>query len=369
MAVHTFTSNGITTKREAVPIRQREGGNSIVRLKIDVISVSNRLRAINPDYVLELAESIDKNGLLSPIIVTKENMLVAGAHRLAACKQLGHAEIDCIVQDCNALQAELMEIDENLIRRELHWLEIGEHARRRNIIWEQMGFRAKSGTNVKNSRTGESDSSVPKTTDGIAAEMGIVGRTLQQYIQLASDLTAEAKDAVRAQDIPKTLALELSRLKPETQRKVVKQGNITLAAVRKYKSASKTGTNKGGKRKGASEVPDPSVPLDKEHQPSAVPILYQDGGETTLSIQPSLTEQPSVLGQAVESQDEFRSVLAKIRDVETAVKECPSLFQEATNLAVSLEQKLALKESVDAAYSGFNTVAGQLRRNYGADLT
>jgi len=62
--------------------------------------------------------------LLSPIVVRRTSRpdimhLVAGGHRLEALKRLGRQEIECRVVSDGDLQAELMEIDENLCRAEL----------------------------------------------------------------------------------------------------------------------------------------------------------------------------------------------------------------------------------------------------------
>ena len=62
-----------------------------------------------------------KIGLRTPISVRGRDgryLLVTGAHRLAAAKQLGWSRIDCVVIDYDDVQAELWEIAENLHRAE-----------------------------------------------------------------------------------------------------------------------------------------------------------------------------------------------------------------------------------------------------------
>ena len=69
----------------------------------------------------------------------------------------------------------LADIDENLVRNELDAISIGELAIRRDEILEALGLRATSGTNIKNSRTGETISPVPKrrlVTTSIAKQVG-----------------------------------------------------------------------------------------------------------------------------------------------------------------------------------------------------
>jgi ParB-like chromosome segregation protein Spo0J len=62
--------------------------------------------------IAPLAESIRQLGLLSPIAITEDRVLVAGRNRLEACKSLGWEGIPAIVLKLDRLNAELAEIDE-----------------------------------------------------------------------------------------------------------------------------------------------------------------------------------------------------------------------------------------------------------------
>ena len=168
-----------------------------MNLKIDEIAVAADRRRIVETKVAELADSIRQIGLLNPITVTTEKKLVAGAHRLEACRLLGWNEIECQTIQGDELLQQLAEIDENLVRNDLHWLDIGELAIQRDEILEALGLRAQSGTNQKNTRTGETISPVQKTTGTIAKEMGTGERTLQHNKQLARTLEPEIKEVVR----------------------------------------------------------------------------------------------------------------------------------------------------------------------------
>jgi N6-adenosine-specific RNA methylase IME4 len=61
-----------------------------------------------------LADSIKKFGLLHPIVVTKQRMLVAGVRRLEACKLLGWDKVP--VRFVNLVQIEKGELEENINR-------------------------------------------------------------------------------------------------------------------------------------------------------------------------------------------------------------------------------------------------------------
>lgn len=167
----------------------------------------------------ELAASITELGLLQPILVTPGHVLVAGYHRLEACKSLGWENIPTVVyseRDHASLLWQLAEIDENLIRNELTAIETGEHFIRRDEILKQLGVRAEIGQG----RPKNGAESAPfLTTKNIAEQIGMSERTSQEYRQIATKLSPEVKELVR--DTPfadsKTDLLRLARMEPEKQ--------------------------------------------------------------------------------------------------------------------------------------------------------
>lgn len=105
-----------------------------MKIPIHSVIVGKRKRAKKD--TTSLKESITTLGLLSPIILTEENVLLAGFHRLEVCKELGWEDIDVNVIDVDWIVEhlkgeggdgdvtredvlELLEIDENLARNEL----------------------------------------------------------------------------------------------------------------------------------------------------------------------------------------------------------------------------------------------------------
>jgi ParB family chromosome partitioning protein len=84
--------------------------------------------------------------LLNPVSVTAEGLrLVAGLHRLEACKKLGWEKIPVVLVSLDELMAELAEIDENLIRNELTELEQSLQLVRRKEIYEALHQHTKHG--------------------------------------------------------------------------------------------------------------------------------------------------------------------------------------------------------------------------------
>jgi len=184
-------------------------------MEISKITVGENRRRVDPAKVAELRDSIKEIGLINPITVTEAGHLVAGMHRLEAVRGLGWTEIPSHIVALDGLRAELAEIDENLIRNELHFTEIGELAIRRDELLTALGERASVGSNQYSN--GGEFSSPPKTTADIAKEIGVSERVLQYDKQIARDLTPAAKEAVRAADISKTDALRLARMEAGEQ--------------------------------------------------------------------------------------------------------------------------------------------------------
>src|ERR1700722_12733632 len=98
--------------------KEREGlkpMQTIVPMRSIVIG-ENRRELKN---IAELAASIEQLGLINPITVSENMMLIAGYHRFTACTQLGWTDIPVNIIPLSGLDLELAEIDENLIRNDL----------------------------------------------------------------------------------------------------------------------------------------------------------------------------------------------------------------------------------------------------------
>lgn len=96
--------------------------NDIKIVNIDDITISpfQPRKTFDEESIIELSKSIEENGLLQPISITKNNILIAGERRLRACKILNLKTIKAIfIQNVNDEQMEILAIIENLQREEL----------------------------------------------------------------------------------------------------------------------------------------------------------------------------------------------------------------------------------------------------------
>ena len=195
-------------------------------VKIDSIKINERLRDVDESKVRELAESIQKIGMLNPITLSKDDELIAGMHRLRACQLLGLIEIEARVVELDEQERELAEIDENLIRYDLHYTDRGEHLKRRKKIYEDKYPEARQGGDRGKNQYSQWQNEIisscqPSFAEDTASKLNITERTVQQEIQIAKGLTPEVRQMVKELGIPKTEALKLSRLEPEKQKEAL----------------------------------------------------------------------------------------------------------------------------------------------------
>lgn len=116
------------------------GNFEIIRVEDIIIDRENRQRR-ELKNIEELAESIRINGLINPVVVTRDLVLVAGERRLTAHKHLGFDSIAVqYAEDLDELQLHLIELEENIRREDLEWQDqVNAVARYHFIKQEQEG--------------------------------------------------------------------------------------------------------------------------------------------------------------------------------------------------------------------------------------
>jgi ParB family chromosome partitioning protein len=100
-----------------------------MKVPVETIIVKKRIRKDLGD-ITSLADSLKRYGQISPIVINKKNVLIAGERRLTAAKSLGWKTIDAVVSEQSGKLAELeLEVEENLQRRDFSSEEIAEATR------------------------------------------------------------------------------------------------------------------------------------------------------------------------------------------------------------------------------------------------
>jgi ParB family chromosome partitioning protein len=169
----------------------------LIEIEIALIRVGLRKRAIGE--IERLAESIQEHGLLHPIGVRTLDRdgakLIYGERRLEAAKLLGWQMIPALTYSVSDLDAEIMEIDENLHRQNLTALERAEHLVRRKEIYEAMLPETKAGAiGPYRQMTGDR---IPSFVESAAENIGISRRAVSDYVMIGHNLATTTKEIVQ----------------------------------------------------------------------------------------------------------------------------------------------------------------------------
>ena len=210
-------------------------------IPIDQIIVPpNSKRSIDPDKVEGLMNSMREIGLLNPIVVTQDYVLVSGRHRILATRKLGWKTIRGRIVATDALRNELITIDENLMRKEVSVFEESESLNRREAIILALGMRSRSGEN-QYSATTSGEYVVAGTTGGtyhrppistgklttkdLAAASGLAESTYQERMKIARGVDDEVKEKIRNTPIAdnKSELLRLIKENKDDQMKIVQK--------------------------------------------------------------------------------------------------------------------------------------------------
>ncbi len=186
---------------------------------LNTIDVGERLRPVDPDYVALLAASMAERGQDTPIVISAgspdgNHRLIAGAHRLAAAQSLGWEEIEALVSDAEGLEAELLEVDENLMRRELSALDRAVFLAKRKEIYEALNPEAAHGGDRRSAKAKTKSQSFAtwseRFTKATAEKLGLSERSIQLAVRRAA-LPADIRAAIATHPVADSGA-ELDKL-------------------------------------------------------------------------------------------------------------------------------------------------------------
>ena len=174
------------------------------------IRVEKRLRQVDESKVLELMQSYEEVGVINPISVDEDLVLIAGAHRLAAARNLDWETIEAKVFDEDELTKLLIQVSENLFRNDLCYIGTSEHIQERERILTSLGQRKKRGSNQY------ADDNDLLTTDDLAERIGVSNKTYRLRRQVA-ELHPEVRNALRGTDYARKNLNDLLNLTRQSQ--------------------------------------------------------------------------------------------------------------------------------------------------------
>jgi ParB family transcriptional regulator, chromosome partitioning protein len=213
---------------------------------ISEITIPEGRRKVTPASVDALADSIREGGLLHPISLTSDYVLVAGGHRLAAYRKLGYKSIPATILELDGIHAELLALDENLRRRALTEAEEDLALKRRKEIYEELhpevraGQVQAAGSNRVQGKGPQDvgDKKPPTFTEDTAAKTGLSRRTIERKVEIGEKLNPQAVELLTgspAEDCRAEL-VALAKMPREEQVKVaakIKAGEIKSVRAEK----------------------------------------------------------------------------------------------------------------------------------------
>jgi len=112
-----------------------------MHIPISDIKVRKRIRKDMGD-LSSLADSMRRFGQISPIMITKKNVLIAGGRRLEAARILGWRTINAVIAEIPDELTKLeYEVEENIQRRDFSRDEAEDAARKINRLRHPSIFR------------------------------------------------------------------------------------------------------------------------------------------------------------------------------------------------------------------------------------
>jgi len=201
------------------------------RIQISDVVIPERLRAIEEEHALTIAQSIVEHGLINPITVRStpnakggKFTLVAGAHRMRAEQINEETEIDAMVVEGDKAEAQLIEITENLFRNDLSVIDRAVFVQTYREVWEAKHGAVEPGrpgnrVNITQLIADEA-AAVGGFTRHVADRMGVSRETVKLLSRIAQNLHPDVRAAVRGTSIAdnQSALLKIAKMEPLKQR-------------------------------------------------------------------------------------------------------------------------------------------------------
>jgi ParB family chromosome partitioning protein len=101
-----------------------------MQIPINKIIVKKRIRK-NQGDIESLAGSFKRYGQISPIVISKKNVLIAGGRRLEAARHLGWRTINAIIsEESDEIRRLELEVEENIQRQDFSMEELADASKK-----------------------------------------------------------------------------------------------------------------------------------------------------------------------------------------------------------------------------------------------
>lgn len=189
----------------------------------------------------EFLESIKTSGVIEPIVITQDKVIVSGHQRVRACKELGITEIITEMRSYDNEDKIIKDLLETNVRQRGNIggssVKLGRRIRELERI-----YGIHNGGNDKVARTANGETGLSQ--EDLAQQLGISVDTLQRAKSLTT-LPSEIQDLIEQGNIsPSTASRLIAKLTPEQQERLIKSlpitEKLTQKQVQKYVEQLKT---------------------------------------------------------------------------------------------------------------------------------
>lgn len=227
----------------------------------------SELKATNPYLrlgtdVKELEKSIQTIGLIAPLVISPDNVILAGARRYQALLNLGCTEAPVIIIDKNALEKELVSIDENLVRKDLSKVEIEAHLRRAKEIYQEL-YPSPPLEEKSAHETVVETEILPAVNflHMVCEKTGLSPRQIHEAIKRDENASSVVKEARKKGELSVSQTNEIIKLKKEEQEAAIE--HLKELPVRELKKFVKVAKVEGVEKAIHST---PNLPYQREFQ-------------------------------------------------------------------------------------------------------
>lgn len=279
---------------------------------------------IEGDAWSEFLDSVRTSGVIVPIIITQDNVIVSGHQRVRACKALHIDEIEAEVREFN---------DEDEILKQLIEINIRQRGMGNSnpVKFGRCLAELERIYGVRNGSGGMPDpnNSGGKSQGDLASELGISVDTLRSYKKLAQAIP-EMQDLVESGKVTKTIALRLlHELSEDEQRQLAVEVSgideqLSGREIEFYKNRIKTLTDENNAlREQPHVIKEVEVP----------PEDYEETKEKLSSAQDELSKTETKLSDAKREISENEKEIEKLNK---KISEMKNKSNKIDNLSINM---------------------------------
>lgn len=200
-------------------------------VKLSDIDASDRLRDVDEEYALVIAQSMVEHGQIQPVVIRptpagkRKFKLVAGGTRYRASEINDETEIEAKIVQADKAEAQMLEIVENLFRNDLSVIDRAIFVQSYREIWEQKHGKIEPGRPGNRANLAQlliDEAEAGSFNKHVADRMGFSVRAVKRLGQIAQNLQPALRAKLRgtpAED-NQSLLIQLAKEGPKRQAQI-----------------------------------------------------------------------------------------------------------------------------------------------------